>query len=1180
MLDATRYSQFDIIPWHSGFEINIAIIDVQHRQLVSLLNELAHGYVCDGGRSEAERILNALVDYAAYHFATEEAIWAELPVTDSLFQGHLKGHKGFVNKVRAMQSRLETDNSHTVMDDLLSFLTGWLAHHILYEDKYFSLVLLQVREGVDLDTAKRQARNAMAGQVSGLIQRVLFMYKELSSRTLALQREAHSRQIAEQALSDQKLHWNSVLAASADNLWDWDFSTADAAQDDQLLHPDRFSQNGFTVHPDDWPGLRQELLTHMMGQSDVFQHQYRVIDAAGNERWIQSRGKIIEQDSAGHPKRIVGTQTDVTDRKTAELTLQRERDTRTLISEFAADFMASSTEDFDAAVNRALQRSCEYMQADRAYVFLISADGHYFNNTHEWCAAGIEAEIENLQGVPASDLSWWLSQFREVGHVLVPRVRDMPPEAQSERDLLELQDVHSLYAYPLYVDKKLIGFMGSDAVGEKRHWSAESIEFLALMGDLLGIALGHRQMHQKRVQALSQLERAEQQAHLGHWRIDYTSRTMTCSQEVFRIFERDANNFTPDLDAYIEAVHPDDRASLCQSYKAAKSVLSELHLEHRILLNGGNVKHLEVRGHFDATADGDPVIAEGTVQDVTEKVQHRESLQRLAFEDSLTGLPNRRSIEGTLIQEMDYCEQHGRRLVLSLLDLDNFSEVNDQYGAALGDALLKALAQRIRRMFSETAVIARVGGDEFVVLFTRLQPDDSYFQQLNRLLAVISEPLAIDGINIVLTASIGVTEFPQPMQIAAEQLVRQAQQALFQAKMMGKGLFHKYDIGLEQDTRALTERLEQIRKGLHAGEFVLYYQPKVYMKTGVVFGVEALVRWKKSTGELVPPGDFLPTLYNQPLEVEFGDWVIRTALAQMRIWKQQGLEVQVSVNVSSRQLFDDAFVEKLSQDLKAYSDISPSALQLEVLESSMLNDLEMVSGIMQRSRQLGVSFALDDFGTGYSSLAYLKHLPASVLKIDQSFVQEMMESTDDLSIISGVIGMAKAFGLQVIAEGVESIEHGNLLLRLGCEQAQGYGIARPMPADEFLGWLQHWKAAPSWAEQEPVETQNLPLLYAEVEHRCWVMELERWLRGESEGTPVMDHHQCKVGLWIDSEAHSRFGLRPKFSQLNYLHRDLHRLGQSAVSMHAKGEAEAALMMLPQIKQQRDLLLAELKVLIG
>lgn len=1180
MPDESPRSPFDIVPWNSSFETGIAIIDAQHRQLVVLINELAHKYVCGAEHSETERILDALIDYSAYHFATEEALWAELPVNDDFIDGHLKTHNGFVDNIRAMQSRLKADDSHVLMDDLLSFLTSWLAHHILYDDKFFSLVLLQVREGMDLVSAKQHASEVMTGQTSVLIQRVLFMYKELSSRTLALEREAYARQRAEQAFADQKQHWSSVLGVSSDQLWAWDFSTAGVPHDSQLLTADGFTQSDFTIHPDDWPGLQQEILNHMSGQSEVFLHQHRVIDAAGSERWVQSRGKIIEQDSAGHPKRIVGTQIDVTERKTTELTLQRERDTRTLISEFAADFMVSSSEDFDAAVNRALQRSCEYMHADRAYVFLISADGHHFNNTHEWCAAGIEPEIDNLQGVLASNLSWWLNQFRSVGYVLLPRVSDMPPEAQSEYRILELQNIRSLYAYPLYVDKQLVGFMGSDAVGEERHWSAQSIEFLSLMGDLLGIAVGHRQLHQKRAQAISQLERAEQQAHLGHWRIDYASGSMTCSQEVLRIFERGANEFIDNLEFYIKTVHPDDRASMYSSYEAAKSTLSELHLEHRILLKGAKVKHLEIRGRFETTADGYLAIAEGTVQDVTEKVQHRESLQRLAFEDSLTGLPNRRSIENTLTDEMQYCERHGRRLVLALLDLDNFSDVNDRHGVALGDALLKTLAQRIRRLLSDTAIIARVGGDEFVVLFTRLQAEDSYFQQLNRLLAVISKPLTIEGIDIVLTASIGVTEFPQQMPVAGEQLMRQVQQALFQAKIMGKGLFQKYDIGLEQNARALTDQLEKIRKALHAGEFVLYYQPKVHMRTGVVFGVEALVRWQKSSEELVSPGDFLPTLYNHPLEVEFGDWVIRTALAQMRLWKQQGLEIKVSVNVSSQQLFDDAFVDKLSADLKCYSDISPSALQLEVLESSMLHDLETVSGIMQRSRRLGVSFALDDFGTGYSSLNYLKHLPASVLKIDQSFVQEMMESTDDLSIISGVIGMANAFGMQVIAEGVESVEQGNLLLRLGCEQAQGYGIARPMPADQLPDWVQHWTAAPSWIGQQSVEVQNLPLLYAEVEHRFWIMRLECWLRGESISAPTLDHQLCKVGTWIGSETHSRFGLHAKFSHLVNLHGDLHSLGEKALSLHANGGAKAALMLLPQIRQQHDRFLAELRVLIG
>lgn len=1180
MLDEALRPQFDIVPWNTSFETGIAIIDEQHRRLVALINDLAHETVYGGEESVAERIVEALIDYAAYHFATEEALWAEVLVNDSALEGHLHTHGGFVKTVLEMQARLQTDDSRTLIDGLLSFLTSWLAHHILYEDKRLSLVYLQVQKGADLDSAKRYAHETMTGKTSGLIQSVLSMYKELSSRTLALEREAYSRRVAEQALLDQEQHWSTVLGASSDNLWDWDLTSADAAWDEQLLLAEQFVQPHGSIHPEDWQAVRQEFINHMLGLSDVFQSQYRVLDSDGNERWIQSRGKVIEQTAAGRPKRMVGTQTDVTERKMIELSLRRERDTRTLISELATDFIASTAEDFDAAISRALQRSGEYMQADRTYVFLISADGRRFNNTHEWCAAGITPEIKHLQGVPVSALSWWQSQFHKKGYVLVPCVNDLPAEAKNEYQILKSQGIRSVCAYPLHIGKELVGFMGCDSVVKEHHWGCEVIEFLSLKSDLLGIALGHRRLLQKRAQVIRQLERAEALAQLGHWHLDYACSEMLWSQEVYRLFECEANSFVPSLDTYLEQVHPDDRTALYRAYKQAKASLGDLHLEHRILLHGTNIKHLEVRGRFEVDEGGQLSTAEGTVQDVTEKVQHRESLQRLAYQDSLTGLPNRRSVEETLLNEMEYCERYGRRLVLALLDLDGFREINDQYGVALGDALLKKLAQRIRRAFIDTAVLARVGGDEFLVLFTRLLPSDSYFQQLKRLLAVINQPLAIDEVDIVLTASMGVTTFPQPCVVASEQLVRQAQQALFQAKMQGKGLFHQYDIGSEQDARELVGQLEQIRHALHAGELVLHYQPKVDMKTGVVFGVEALVRWRTSTGEWIPPGEFLPAMHNHPLDIEFGDWVIRTALTQMRLWKQQGLDIQVSVNVSSQQLFDEAFVDKLGRDLEEFVDIAPSALQLEVLESSMLHDLDSVSEVMHRSRQLGVSFALDDFGTGYSSLAHLKHLPAQVLKIDQGFVREMLESTDDLSIIFGVIGMAKAFGMQVIAEGVESIEQGSLLQRLGCQQAQGYVIAKPMPAAAIPEWIQRWRAVPVWTEQQPVATLHLPLLYAEVEHRSWVAELAQWLYGEGESIPALDHHQCKVGIWMDSEAQNRFGHYPRYSHLVYMHRDLHRLGKDAVALHAKGDVEEALDLLPQIKQKHELFMVELRALIN
>lgn len=1180
MLDATPRSQFDIFPWDSNFEIGIAVVDRQHRHLVKLLNELAESYMHDGREAELERIISALIDYASYHFRTEEALWAELPEDDALLAGHITAHNSFVDQVRTMQARLKTDDRNALLEDLLAFLLTWLIHHILYEDKHFAVVLMQVRKGMALQAAKQHANTVMAAQASLLSQRVLAMYKELSTRTFALEREAYFRQQAEQALLEQEQQWNSVLAAGSDNLWDLEFPSTAARRPEQLLSAEQFAKNDFKVHPDDWPRLQQELLKHMLGEQEVFLHLYRVIDTEGNERWIQSRGKVIEADAAGRPRRILGTQTDVTERKTAELTLQRERDTRMLISEFAADFMASSGADFDNAINHALQRSCEYMQADRSYVFLMSADGRTISNTHEWCAAGIAAEIDNLQNIPVADLSWWLSQLREVGYIQVRSITDMPAAAQHEYYLLELQSIRSLYVYPLYADQQLIGFMGSDSVHEERHWSSESIEFLNLMGDLLGIALGHRELQEKREQAIHQLERAEAIAQLGRWRIEYASDLAICSQEALRIFEYDSPELTLDAQTYLAFVHPHDRVALLEAYNAAKAERGELHLEHRIMLDGGRIKHLEVLGRFASSADNSPIMAEGTIQDVTEKVEQRDALQRLAYQDDLTGLPNRRSLEESLWQEMKYCASHGCRLLLALLDLDNFHEANDQYGAALGDALLKALAQRLQRLFGDKATIARVGGDEFVVLFSRLQidADDRHLQRLSQLLEAISEPLTVEGVKFFLTASAGVTEYPQPTEIVAEQLIRQAQQALFQAKMLGKRRLQKYDLDSEQDARELTDHLEKISQALENNELVLYYQPKVNMSSGHAFGAEALLRWQKSDGELVPPGEFLPALHDQSLEIEIGDWVIRSALAQMRLWKQQGLDIQVSINVSSQQLFADDFVEKLSADLQSYPDLDPASLQLEVLESSMLRDLEAVSAVMHRCGKLGVGFALDDFGTGYSSLAYLKYLPAGVLKIDRSFIQEMLESTDDLSIISGVIGMANAFGMRVIAEGVETIEQGEMLLRLGCEHGQGYGIARPMPAQDIPDWIRQWRAVPSWAEQSLIEAQNLPLLYAEVEHRSWVTKLENCLQAGGEPAPLLEHWQCQVSTWLAKDAQSRFRDHPQLPRLLSLHEQLHSLGNQAITQQASGQSAAAQALLPKITKQRDLFLAELKSL--
>ena len=241
-----------------------------------------------------------------------------------------------------------------------------------------------------------------------------------------------------------------------------------------------------------------------------------------------------------------------------------------------------------------------------------------------------------------------------------------------------------------------------------------------------------------------------------------------------------------------------------------------------------------------------------------------------------------------------------------------------------------------------------------------------------------------------------------------------------------------------------------------------YYQPKVNMHTGVVIGVEALIRWQHSIRGLVPPLEFLPAIEGHAISLELGEWVIDTALIQISQWQNMGLNLPISVNISAYQLQRANFTTRLTALLVAHPEVNPHSLELEILETTALHDISQVSAAMKTCHELGVRFALDDFGTGYSSLTYLKNLPAGLIKIDQSFVRDMLEDTDDLAIVEGVVGLAKTFDRDVIAEGVETIEHGVALLQLGCELAQGYGIAKPMPADDIPEWVSSWKADDSW----------------------------------------------------------------------------------------------------------------------
>ena len=567
--------------------------------------------------------------------------------------------------------------------------------------------------------------------------------------------------------------------------------------------------------------------------------------------------------------------------------------------------------------------------------------------------------------------------------------------------------------------------------------------------------------------------------------------------------------------------------------------------------------------------------------DITPLKEHQQQLEHIAHYDALTSLPNRVLLADRMRQTMAQCQRRNRSLAVAYLDLDGFKPVNDRYGHEVGDELLIAIAQSMKEALREGDTLARLGGDEFVALLVDLESALDCEPVLARLLRAAAAPVTLGELRLQVSASIGVTLYPQDG-ADADQLLRHADQAMYQAKQGGKNRYHMFDVAQDAAVQTQRESLEHIRRALQRKEFVLYYQPKVNMKSGAVIGAEALIRWRHPERGLLLPAAFLPIIEDHPIAVELGEWVIQTALLQMSDWHRLGLDLSVSVNVGARQLQQNDFAERLATLLAAHPGLSPSRLELEILETSALEDVAKVSELMHACSKLGVGFALDDFGTGYSSLTYLKHLPAELLKIDQTFVRDMLGDTDDLAIVEAVVGLSKAFRRNVIAEGVESVAHGELLLLLGCDLGQGFGIARPMPAGEMPDWVAGWRPAAGWtALRQRVPTQtDLAVVFAEVEHRHWVAAIERFLRDELDTLPPLDQHKCRFSRWQQGEGALRYGEHAGFSALCAVHERVHRLGGELVGAHVRGETADRQSKLAELQALRDTLIAQLRGLVS
>ncbi|PSL16755.1 diguanylate cyclase/phosphodiesterase [Marinobacterium halophilum] len=434
-------------------------------------------------------------------------------------------------------------------------------------------------------------------------------------------------------------------------------------------------------------------------------------------------------------------------------------------------------------------------------------------------------------------------------------------------------------------------------------------------------------------------------------------------------------------------------------------------------------------------------------REIEERKMAEERIRHLAQHDGLTGLPNRSLFEQRLEQQIETATAHNRQLAVLFIDLDHFKHINDSLGHHEGDLLLRSLAERLRQTVGHDNTLARIGGDEFVIMLNNVESSEHIEQLISRLQKTLQPVLRVGVQEFNVSSSIGAAIFPQDG-VDSTTLIKHADTAMYRAKANGRNRFHFYNHEIDREEHERLALRNALHQALRNQEFELYYQPQVDVAENRITGVEALIRWHRPDHGMISPACFIPLAEECGLINEIGSWVLEQACAQLKKWQQAGIDLRVAVNLSAIQLDDPGFYDQLEDCLSRHG-LQPEQLELELTESMLMKHVDHTIDLLNRLDRLGVYLSVDDFGTGYSSLSYLKRFPLDTIKIDQSFVREICIDPDDAVICRTIISMANSLNLTVTAEGVEEVDQLNQLAEFGCHQYQGYLFSRPLPADEL-----------------------------------------------------------------------------------------------------------------------------------
>jgi diguanylate cyclase (GGDEF)-like protein/PAS domain S-box-containing protein len=553
---------------------------------------------------------------------------------------------------------------------------------------------------------------------------------------------------------------------------------------------------------------------------------------------------------------------------------------------------------------------------------------------------------------------------------------------------------------------------------------------------------------------------AQRIAKIGDWEWQPQTGHFSASSELCRLMGIRHQDFGGTLDAFLQAVETQDQDRVDKALRRILTDRTPCDIDHRIMLPNGSefVVNLQAEAVYDDRSKALTIV--GTAQDISERKRSEREIHRLAYYDSLTGLPNRVLFKDRVTQAIAHARRYQYHLAVLFLDLDRFKLINDTLGHNVGDLLLKHLADRLSESIRhsdsigrstetvQTHELARLGGDEFTVLLTNLKDVQDASKVARRILEGLAQPFLVSGHEIFVTVSVGIAIFPADGD-SVDMLLKNSDTAMYHAKEQGRNNFQYYSNAMNAaaNERLMLER--EVRHATEREEFVVYYQPQIDLRSGRIMGAEALVRWQHPKRGLLVPGEFLQAASDTGMIRTIDEWVLRTACRQNRAWQQRGLAVpSVSINVSNS-LFHGSTLLKAVEDTFAETGLTPDRLELELTESIAMRNVDTSITVLQQLKAMGVQLAIDDFGTGYSSLSYLQRLPVNRVKIDQSFVRELLSRVQPVPIVRAIIAMAHSLQLEVLAEGVEDETQRAILVAEGCDQAQGYLFGHPMPAAEF-----------------------------------------------------------------------------------------------------------------------------------